>query len=70
MLNNNNPLIKELKKRDLIVPNLAAIARKIGKSRTWVSLVWNGHAKSRKTRRLIAEVLGIPYEEFWGEEEK
>lgn len=63
-------LIKEIKKRGLITVNIGELARKIGKSRTWTSLVWHGHAKSRKTRRLIAEALGIPYKELWGEEEK
>ncbi|WP_428985662.1 helix-turn-helix domain-containing protein [Thermodesulfovibrio yellowstonii] len=61
----NTALIRRLKKRDLVEPNLAAIARKIGKSRTWVSLVWNRRQKSRKTQELIAEALGIPYEELW-----
>ncbi|ODA43273.1 hypothetical protein THER_2004 [Thermodesulfovibrio sp. N1] len=60
-------LIKEVKKSDLIRPNLSAIAKKIGKTRTWVSLVWNRRKKSRHTQELIAEALGIPYEELWGD---
>lgn len=46
------------------------LAQKIGYSRTWVSLNLNGKRKSERTQRLIAEALGIPYEELWGEEEK
>lgn len=70
MLTNNKMLIKEIKKRGLITVNIGELSRKIGQSRTWVSLVWNGRVKGKKTRKLIAEALGIPYEELWGEEEK
>jgi len=58
---------KPLKMGDLVKPNLSEIARRLGKSRTWISLVWNRHFRGEKTRKEIAELLGIPYEELWGE---
>lgn len=44
---------------------LAEIARDLGVSRTWVSLVVNGHKKSRRIQAAIASALGVPYESLW-----
>lgn len=63
-----NSLIKSSQKNNLIKVNLTALSKKIGRSLTWTSLVWNRKVKSRKTQELIAEALGIPYEELWGKE--
>lgn len=44
---------------------LAEIARGLGVSRTWVSLVVNGHKKSRRIQEAIADALGVSYESLW-----
>ncbi|WP_164994774.1 helix-turn-helix domain-containing protein [Candidatus Kuenenia stuttgartiensis] len=44
---------------------LAEIARGLGVSRTWVSLVVNGHKKSPRIQRAIADALGVSYESLW-----
>lgn len=46
------------------------IARHEGVTRTWVSLVLNRHARSRRIRKAIAKALGVSYKDLWGEEEK
>jgi len=48
--------------------DVAKLARKIKKNRSWVSQVLYGHIKGEPTRRAIAEALGVPYEELWGED--
>ncbi len=57
-------------KKNLIKINISELARRTGKSRTWLSLVLNGHFKGLPTRKAIAEALGVPYEELWGKEEE
>lgn len=57
-------------KNNIVRVNFSALARAIGRERSYVWRVWTGRVKSRKTQELIAEALGIPYEELWGEEEK
>lgn len=42
------------------------LAKRIQVSKTWISLVIWGHAKSERVRRRIAEELGVSYEELWG----
>ena len=64
----NKSLTKETKKTGLIKVDITKLAKKVGRTRTWVSLVWHGHRKSKPTRRAIAEALGVPYEELWDEE--
>ena len=44
---------------------LAEIARDLGVSRTWVSLVVNRHKKSRRIQEAIANALGVSYESLW-----
>jgi|GEM_PF-2173071 len=62
----NNKRIKILLiNKDL---DVAKLARLIGKNRSWVSQVLYGHIKGEPTRKAIAEALGVPYEELWGEE--
>ena len=43
------------------------LARRLGCTKTWISLVINGHAKSEWVRKGIAEALGEPYEKIWEE---
>lgn len=38
--------------------DVAKLARRIGKSRTWTSQVLYGHEKSEGTRKAIARILG------------
>lgn len=57
-------------KKNLVKINRTELARAIGRSRTWVSLVLNGHKKSIATRRAIAEALNVPYVKLWGKESK
>jgi len=64
-----NTLLTPKTKNKLIRINIGEVAKATGKSRTWISLVLNGHFKGEPTRRAIAEALGVPYEELWGEEE-
>ncbi len=49
--------------------SVADVARKIHRSRTWVSLVINGRKKSEGSRRAIAKALGARYEDLWHEPE-
>lgn len=42
------------------------VAREIGCSETWFSLVINGHRKSPRVRKAIAETLGVSYKSLWG----
>lgn len=49
--------------------SIAELARRIGKSRTWTSLVINGNMKSPATRMLIARGLGVKVQELWPEDE-
>jgi len=44
------------------------LARKLGVSRTWMSLVVCSRVKSRRIQQAIADALEIPYEKLWGEE--
>jgi len=64
----NNKLIPKIKNKFIRI-NTVELAKSTGKSRTWISLVLNGHFKGKPTRRAIAEALGVPYEELWGKEE-
>jgi lambda repressor-like predicted transcriptional regulator len=45
--------------------DVSALARQIGKSRTWTSQVLYGHEKSPETRAAIAEALDVKVEELW-----
>lgn len=54
-------------KKSLIKLNVTELANKLGKSRTWISLVLHGHKKGKETRKAIAKALGVPYEELWNE---
>lgn len=45
----------------------AEIARRIGVDRTAIYKTLDGKIKSKKLRKAIAEALGVPYEELWGE---
>lgn len=65
---NNSLILRD--KKSLIKINITELARAIGRSRTWVSLVLHGHRKSPATRKAIAEALGVPYERLWGKESK
>ncbi len=60
----NKSLISRHKK-SLIKINITELARTIGKTRTWVSLVLHGHKKSTTTRKAIASALGVRVEELW-----
>lgn len=46
------------------------VAKKARVTCTWVSLVVCGHRKSARIQGLIAEILGLPYSEVWGEKNK
>ncbi len=45
--------------------SIAELARRIKKSRTWTSLVINGHMKSPETRKAIAQALKAHVEDLW-----
>jgi len=63
---NDDPNLNQIKA--LIVLNgtsLSEIARSAGVSRQWVSMVVNGHRKSRRVRKAVAEALGISVEDLW-----
>lgn len=62
----NKEIKKTLIDKDLSVTE---VARKIHRSRTWVSLVINGHEKSEDARKAISRVLGVPYKDLWREPE-
>lgn len=62
----NIPLNHRAQKKFIKI-DVTALARHIGLSRTYVSLVLHGHKKSKRARKLIAEALGIPYNELWGD---
>lgn len=47
-----------------------AIARKAGVDRSAISHVIAGRHKSKRLRRAIADALGLPYKEVWGEDKK
>ena len=52
----------------LIVLNgtsLTEIARTTGVTRQWVSMVVNGHKKSKRVRKAIAVAVGKSVEELW-----
>lgn len=52
----------------LIVLNgisISDIARQAKVSRQWVSMVVNGHKKSRRIRKAIASAVGKSVEELW-----
>jgi len=57
-------------KKSLIKINITELARTIGRTRTWVSLVLNGHRKGDATRRAIAKALNMPYARLWGKAAK
>ena len=64
------PVNSEVKKRvKLIIVGqgltVAALARKINRSRQWTSAILYGHAKSEITRRAIARALGKTVAEIW-----
>lgn len=48
--------------RDMSITDLA---KKVGITRSWLSLVLNGHHKSYHTRIKISRLLNISYEELW-----
>jgi DNA-binding Xre family transcriptional regulator len=58
-------LSKMVNKKNLYKVNITALAGRIGRTRTWTSLVWNGHEKSLATRQLIADALGIQVGDIW-----
>jgi lambda repressor-like predicted transcriptional regulator len=41
------------------------IARALGVTRTWVSLVLNERAESPRVRKAIAEALGVKVKDLW-----
>lgn len=43
------------------------IAARAGLSRCTVTYVVNGHGKSRRVQKAIADALGEDYEKLWGE---
>ena len=43
----------------------AELAREVGVSRTWISLVVNGHEKSKRIRKIVAHRLGLKVEDLW-----
>ena len=45
--------------------DVAKLARKIGKSRTWTSLVLYGIKQSGPTRQAIAGALGVAMDDLW-----
>ena len=59
----NIPLIHKDKK-NLIKINISELARRIGRSRTWVSLVLNGRVRVVSTRKAIAAALVAKYNEL------
>jgi transcriptional regulator with XRE-family HTH domain len=64
-------MVKKIKK--LMIDRektIADVAREIGKSRTWTSLVINGNMKTSATRKAIAEALGVDVVTLWPEERK
>lgn len=46
----------------------ASIAKKVGVTRTWVSLVLTGKRNSPRIRKAIAKAIGWPVEKLWPEE--
>lgn len=60
--------MSNLEIKALIVLNgtsISEIARKAGVTREWVSLVVNGHKKSKKIRKVIAQAVGKSVDELW-----
>lgn len=57
-------------KKDLYRINITALAKRIGRTRTWVSLVVHGRKKSPATQRLIAEALGESVKDLWPNDKK
>lgn len=45
--------------------SISDIARQARVSRQWVSMVVNGHKKSKRIRKAIAQAVGKPVEELW-----
>ena len=45
------------------------IARRLGVTKTWVSLIVNHKASSERVQRYIARLLNLPYEQVWGRKE-
>ena len=43
----------------------AELAREVGVSRTWVSLVVNGHKRSDRIRKVVAQRLGVAVSDLW-----
>ena len=43
----------------------AGLAREVGVSRTWVSLVVNGHKRSVRLRKVIADAIGAEVGDLW-----
>ncbi|MBI5205089.1 MAG: hypothetical protein HZA11_09245 [Nitrospirae bacterium] len=60
-------MLRNSTKKDLYRINITALAKRIGRTRTWVSLVVNGHEESPVTRELIASALGVTVNELWPE---
>lgn len=60
----NKVIKKTLIDKDL---SITEVARKISRSRTWTSLVINGHEKSEDARKAISKALGVPYNDLWRE---
>ncbi len=42
-----------------------SIARALGVSFTWVSLVINGHKESARVKKAIARAMGMTYSDVW-----
>lgn len=51
----------------LLLENItcAELTKELGVSRTWISLVVNGHKKSNRIRKAIAYRLGKKVEDLW-----
>lgn len=48
----------------------AAIAKKEGVTRTWVSLVLTSKRNSPRIRKAIAKAVGLPYKKVWSDEHR
>lgn len=51
-------------KKNLFKINVTALAKTIGKGRSWTSQVLHGHRKSPETLKLIAEALRMTVDEL------
>lgn len=46
------------------------VARKLGVTDNWVYIVINGHRKSPRVQKAIADMLGMKVRELWPEDEE